>query len=141
MNGRESAGAATEEAWSQVREVLGSLGATLRDHYAAVAGPDGPSEEQVRGALRTLGEAFEQMIESLGSAFRDPAVRDQARKAAGSVVTAIGATFGDVGEELTRVMDADEAAGAHTDVPRFRRGTDSAEGGSSTGPSTGQAGV
>lgn len=118
-DGREDPGAGTEQAWNDVREVVGSLVSRLRDHYATVAGPDGPSEEEVRGALHTLGEAFERVIESFGSALRDPAVREQARRAAGAVVSALGATFGDVGEELARAMRADGEAGGE-EPPVFR---------------------
>jgi hypothetical protein len=121
VDGREDPGAHTEQAWDEVREVVGSLLSGLRDHYATVAGPDGPSEEEVRGALRTLGDAFERVVESIGSALRDPAVREQARKAAGSVVSALGATFGDVGEELSRAMRAEEP-GDDREPAAFRMG-------------------
>lgn len=67
-----------------------------------MAGEEGPSEGDVKDAFRTLGAAFERVMDAVGSAFRDPDVRDQTKQAASSLVSALGATFEELGEELKR---------------------------------------
>jgi hypothetical protein len=92
----------SEEAWNQAREQLASLGDKLAAHYRRLVGEEGPQEEQVRDALRTLGAAFDRVMESLGTAARDPEVRETLRGAATSLASAVGATFSRLGEELRR---------------------------------------
>ncbi len=76
-----------------------------------MADEGGPSEGEVRDALRTLGDAGRRMIDSLGNAMRDPEVREHVRTAAASLVTALGATFSELGRELRTTVEDDGADG------------------------------
>ena len=109
----ESTGGRTaDDPWSEAGEKWSSVSEALRARYRQVAGEDGPSEDDVRGALETLGEAARTVAESFGAAMRDPEVRDQVKGAAASFVSAMGETLSQLGDELTRVRsrDGDTAA-------------------------------
>ena len=83
------------ERWAGIRD-------ELRSKYRDVAGEDGPSEDQVREALNTLGGAAQRLVESVGDAARDPEMRGKLKEVAASLVTALGRTFEDLGDELKR---------------------------------------
>ncbi|GEM_PF-2816629 len=90
-----------EDPWADLSARLGDLGAALRDRYREVS-EDAPEQYEVRDALRTLGAAAEALAASVGSALRDPEVRERLRDAAAGLVTAVGAAFEELGEELAR---------------------------------------
>lgn len=92
----------TEQAWNEAREQLAALGDKLAAHYRRLVGEEGPQEEQVRDALRTLGAAFDRVLESLGAAARDPEVQETLRAAATSLAGVLGTTLSRLGEELRR---------------------------------------
>jgi Flp pilus assembly pilin Flp len=77
----------------------------LKDRYREVVGDDGPSEDQVKDALRTLGTAVQAVFDSVGTAMRDPEVRTQVKDAAAGFMSAVGQTFTDLGSELRRNGD------------------------------------
>jgi enamine deaminase RidA (YjgF/YER057c/UK114 family) len=81
------------------------VGDKLRDRYREMAGEEGPSEEQVREALKTLGNAVQSVFESIGAAMKDPEVRTQVKDAAAGFVSAMGETFKDLGEEIQRTPE------------------------------------
>lgn len=94
--------------WDEAAERFSTLGSKLKEQYRTMAGEEGPSEGDVKDAFRTLGAAFERVMDAVGSAFRDPEVRDQTKQAASSLVTALGATFEELGEELKRATKRGE---------------------------------
>ena len=70
-----------------------------------MSGDGGPSEDEVKSALETLGEAARTVADSVGSAMKDPEVRDQVKDAAASFVTALGETFSQLGDELREARE------------------------------------
>ncbi len=93
------------QAWSRVGDRFAELGRKLAEHYRQAGGDeDRASQEQVATALRTLGEAVERAASSIDQAVRDPAVHEEAKAAAVSLVDALEATFSGVGEELRRAF-------------------------------------
>lgn len=86
--------------WQEVGERWSRLGAKLGDRYRDLAGEDGPTETEVREAIRTIGVAVQSVVEGVSSAMKDPAVREQVREATASLVGALGRTFSELGQEL-----------------------------------------
>lgn len=103
-NEQDQAGPAADP-WSEASQRWSSIGDKLKDRYREMSGEDGPSEDQVRLALETLGDAARAVADSVGSAMKDPAVREQVKDAAASFVTALGQTFSQLGDELRRARD------------------------------------
>ncbi len=97
-----------EDPWTDASNRWISLGDSLKKRYRDLVGDDGPDEEAIRDAVRTLGDAAQSVLSSVGSAMRDPAVRDQLRDAAASLVSALGTTFDQLGDELRRSFDDED---------------------------------
>lgn len=105
---QEDTGTASADPWDEAADRFKTLGEKLREQYREIAGDEGPSEGEVKDAFRTLGSAFERVMDAVGSAFRNPDVRDQTKQAASSLVSALGATFEELGEELKRATKRGE---------------------------------
>ena len=92
----------SQQAWDDVAQQFRSLGRSLQERYREQA----PSEREpadrgaVDAAVRTLTDAVETVIESVGAAVRDTEFRDQAKQAAQSLVDALGATVTDLGDDI-----------------------------------------
>lgn len=93
---------AGEDPWHTVTSEFSGLGRRLRETYRRVAEEDGPSEDQIREALATLGAAWSQVSGSVGAALQNPEVRDHLKAAAGAFASAIGSTVSELGVELRR---------------------------------------
>jgi hypothetical protein len=91
--------------WAEASSRWSSIGDKLKDRYREMSGEGGPSEDEVRSALETLGDAARAVADSVGTAMKDPEVRDQVKDAAASFVTALGQTFSQLGDELRRARD------------------------------------
>jgi hypothetical protein len=91
--------------WAEAGRRWSSIGEKLRDQYRELADEGGPSEDEVRSALETLGDAARAVADSVGSAMKDPEVRDQVKDAAASFVTALGQTFSQLGDELREARE------------------------------------
>lgn len=102
--------------WTEATARWSGISEGFRRRYRDLVGEDGPDEEAVRDAIRTLGEAAQSVVASIGTAMRDPEVRAQVKDAAASLVSALGTTFDELGDELRRTFaeeerDADAGAG------------------------------
>jgi hypothetical protein len=95
--------------WQQAAERWSDVGDKLKDRYRDVVGEEGPSEDQVRQALKTLGSAVQAVFESVGAAMRDPDTRTQVKDAAAGFASAVGQTFSDLGEEIRRTPEPETA--------------------------------
>jgi CRISPR/Cas system type I-B associated protein Csh2 (Cas7 group RAMP superfamily) len=93
-----------DAAWDRVSEQFASLGDRLRQRYEAsdVAAEEPAGAESVQDALRTLGDAAERLATTIGSAVRDPEVQADAKRAASSLMDALGITFSQVSEDIRR---------------------------------------
>lgn len=95
----------SEEAWNEVGEQFKSLGSMFKVHYLAQQNGDRIdvlSDDEVKDALRILGESLKAAFATVGDAFVDPEVRDEARQTAGSVFDALGATFSNLGHDISK---------------------------------------
>lgn len=82
--------------WSELTDDLLGLTDKLRTTYRRAADQSGPSEDQVRDALRTLAGAWNQLAGSVGTAIQDPEVKRHLKKAASSLVNAVGASLSEL---------------------------------------------
>jgi hypothetical protein len=91
---------ALEDPWERLGHQISSLGEKLKTRYRSEAGASGPSEEEVREALRTLGGAWDRVTSALSAAARDEEVRKAARQAATSFAEAIEAALSEIPAHL-----------------------------------------
>jgi len=107
--------------WSELTDDLLGLTDRLRTTYRRAADESGPSEDQVRDALRTLAGAWNQLAGSVGTAIQDPEVKRHLKKAASSLVNAVGASLSELtptpGEETDEETDDYEGAVSHDTGP------------------------
>jgi hypothetical protein len=89
-----------DDAWERLGRQISSLGEKLKSRYRSEAGASGPSEEEVREALRTLGGAWDRVTSALAAAARDEEVRRAARQAANSFAEAIEAALSEIPTHL-----------------------------------------
>lgn len=89
-----------DDPWYQAGERFSSIASKLRDRYAEIVGDDGPDEDEVRDAIKTIGTAAQSLLESISVSMRDPEVRDQVKDASSTFFSAIGQTLSDLGDEL-----------------------------------------
>lgn len=91
--------------WAEAGQRWSSISDKLKDRYREIAGDEGPGEDEIRSALETLGDAARTVADSVGSAMKDPDVREQVKDAAASFVTALGQTFSQLGDELRQARE------------------------------------
>ena len=91
-------------------EQVQSLGRKLNDTYQRSLGDEGPDQDEIKAALRTLGTAWEKVAQAVGTAARDEAVRENMKRAATGFFEAVGAAFSELGSELRRSNVSDETA-------------------------------
>jgi hypothetical protein len=102
----------SDEAWNEVGEQLKTLGAMFKYHYQAQDGADGAefvSEDDVKDALRTLGESIKAAFGTVGDALRDPEIQEEARQTAGSFFDALGATFSEFGDDISKRREREDS--------------------------------
>jgi len=91
--------------WNEAGEKLGELGRKLKVQYESQHGEaQGPSRDELAAAARRVGGAVQDAFEALGTAARDKAVQDDVKQVGKSVVDALGATFGQVSEDVRRAF-------------------------------------
>ena len=92
-------------AWSEAGERLTQLGQKLKTHYEQQHGADGPqTSEELTEAAKRLGSAVQDAFEAIGTAARDKSVQAEVKQVGQSVYDALGATVGQVSEELRRSL-------------------------------------
>ena len=91
----------TRQAWDEVGAGCSDLGGRLKQHFRQARDEDAAEAAE---ALRKLALAVGDAFEAVGNAARDPEVRTEARKVAGSLTDALGATFAGLGGEVRRVF-------------------------------------
>lgn len=92
----------TKQAWDDVSAGASELGGKLRTHFDKARDEDAANAKE---ALRKLAEAVGDAFEAVGNAARDPEVRAEAKKVAGTLGEALGATFAGLGDEVKRVFN------------------------------------
>jgi hypothetical protein len=98
----------SDEAWSDVGEQFKTLGSMFKDHYQNHEGEirvDVVSDEEFKEALHTLGDSVMTAFASIGDAFADQEIRAEARQTVGSFFDALGATFSELGTDISKKAD------------------------------------
>jgi hypothetical protein len=105
-----------DDPWDKMVDQVSSLGRKLRDTYERTMGEAGPDQDDVKAALRTLGNAAEKLAQAVGAAARDAEVRATMKNAATGFFEAVGAAFSDLGSELRRSDSSHEPADIRDDL-------------------------
>jgi hypothetical protein len=111
-------------AWKEAGERLSMLGTSLKtryderraatpepaadaapDHEPAAGGTPAPARDQFAEAAHKVTSAVQEAFEAMGTAARDPEVKDEARQVGRSLVTALSATFAEISDDLRRAAD------------------------------------
>ena len=117
----------SDEAWSEVGEQLRTLGSMFKSHYQNHEGEisvDVVSDDEVKEALRTLGDSVKTAFASIGDAIADREIRTEARQTAGSFFDALGATFSELGSDISKQHDQESPDQPHTDEPTTTEGAE-----------------
>ncbi len=118
-------------AWSDVGARFSALGQKLRSHFEQVrhdeptpGGGSGEGEgattpkqddDALQSALRKLGDAIDGVIDAVGAAVKDPAVKADVKDVGSTLSAAFSKSFAEVSEDLRNAFNR-------------QRGTDGAEG-------------
>lgn len=121
----------TAATWSDVGSRFSALGQNLRTHFdqartaaPADANPDDPSpadtttadataadsaaaaadNDRVREALRKLGDALDGVIDAVGSAVKDPAVKADVKQVGSALSNALSSSFAEVSDDLRKAF-------------------------------------
>ncbi len=104
----------SREAWAEVAEQLNALGSTLKDHYVAgerAQVAEAPTQDELKDALKTLGDAATAALGTVGEAFKDPTIKEEIRATAGSLVNAVGVSVSELGADISAIeLSSDKAA-------------------------------
>lgn len=87
--------------WDRATSQFGDLGDRLKSTYRKVTDGNGPTEDEVRQALATLLDAWNQVAGSISEAIRDPETKEELKKAATSLANAVGTTIVDLSTEFS----------------------------------------
>jgi hypothetical protein len=102
----------SDQAWSKVAEQLGTVGSMVKYHYHAQesdARPEPASQEEVKDALRILGESTLAALGTVGDALKDPEVKVEVRETAGLFLDALGLSVSELGADLSKRTGARES--------------------------------
>lgn len=108
-----------ESAWKEVGEKFTELGYKFRDHYRKLEeerAESGETTEESEQAFKKVSDELDTAFSSVGNAFRDAEVKDDAKAAANSLLAAFGATFQEIGDALQRAIGRTESD-LEADVP------------------------
>jgi hypothetical protein len=97
--------------WTETGATLSGLGAKLKAHYDEQGTASSEqSRQEVGEALARLGEAVREAFETVGAAAKDPAVRDDVKKAATTLTDALVASFEEAGREVREAYERRKGA-------------------------------
>ncbi|GMQ93048.1 MAG: hypothetical protein BMS9Abin12_0525 [Acidimicrobiia bacterium] len=105
----------SDEAWSDVVEQVKKLGSMFKYHYQAQESDEGAeaaSKDDVKDALRTLGESISAAFATVGDAVKDPEVQEEARQTAVSFFTALGTTFSGLADDISKRREQEDLPAA-----------------------------
>ena len=95
--------------WDKMAEQVSSIGRKLRDTYQKSMTDTAPDEQEIKAAVRTLGNAWEKLAQAVGAAARDEEVRATMKSAATGFFEAVGNAFSELGSELRRSDASDKS--------------------------------
>jgi Flp pilus assembly pilin Flp len=91
-------------AWNEVGTQLNALAIKLKLHYEQAASAEAAATQD---ALRKLREALDEAFSAVGTAAKDPAVRDDVRNVGDAFANALSTTFSEVSDELRKAFRRD----------------------------------
>jgi len=94
----------SDVAWDNVAEQFKKLGSVFRHHYETREGAEGAeavSEDEVKEAVRTLGESMKTAFGAVSDAVTDPDLQVEVRQTVGLFFEALGATLSELGTEIS----------------------------------------
>lgn len=97
--------------WKEVADSFAGLGERLRRHLERVSAEGAPERVAVENAVRDLGTAVERVVDAVGGAVRDPAVREDLTRIGRSLSGALATTFAEAGIRLRGPGDGGASAG------------------------------
>lgn len=103
----------SDETWTDVGEQFRKLGSLLKCHYRAqerAEAAEAASEDEVKDVVQALGETLKTALATVGATVKDPAVRDEARETAASFFGALGATFSDLADDISKQSETEESS-------------------------------
>lgn len=119
--------------WREAGEELNDLRDSFRSSYQQ-GSAEGPSRDDVMGALRTLGDAISHIAAGAGNTLKDPQVKQQVKKTTSSAMSAISGILLDLSADLRRRLGEkeehsgqEEGAGADKATPSSDAGSGDAE--------------
>jgi hypothetical protein len=98
-----------DDPWDRLAAQFASLGEKLKSRYREVAGSEGPTDEELKAALRTLGGAWDRVADAVTAAMKDEEVRRSVKQTATSLADAMGAAFNEIPTYLRRRPPAPDA--------------------------------
>ena len=94
-----------KKAWDDVVSEFSGLGLKLKLHLEQARGDkDEPAGKDVNAALKKLAEAIDDAFDAVGTAAKDSAVRNDIKGVGKSLSSALGATFAEVSEDLSKAF-------------------------------------
>jgi ElaB/YqjD/DUF883 family membrane-anchored ribosome-binding protein len=90
----------SKEAWDRFQDDMKAVADQLRKQYEAGAA----ERVDIKAALNKLGDAADEVFESLGRATRDSEIRSNTEKAARSFGAALAETFREIADEITEAV-------------------------------------
>ena len=109
----------SDETWNEVGDGFKKLGSLFKSHYESQDSEETTetvSDEEVKDALRTIGDGLKTAFASIGDAVKDPEVQDEAKQTAKSFFDAIGATFAELGDEISAWREKNKEDEAPTEA-------------------------
>jgi hypothetical protein len=101
-----------KQAWDDVADRFSELALKLKLHFQQAAQPTS-DKESMRRALEGLREALDQAFTSVGTAVKDPAVKEDLVDVAHSLREAFSATFAEASDDLRAAFRGkDESPGS-----------------------------
>jgi hypothetical protein len=129
-------------AWTQAGEQLSGLGSKLKLHYEAQrtdeTGEQARAQDDVKDAVKKLGEAVQDAVDAMGAAARDQAVKDDVKQVGRTLKDALGVTFAEISDELGKAFGKGQQGASGETTPGTT--TDPVYDDPTAGPTTGSAG-
>ena len=102
-----------DDAWNDVGEQFRKLGSVFKEHYEDRGVEDAVevSDEAFEDAMRSVGEGLRAAVGAVGDSINDPELAGDVRDAAGSLFTALGATFSEIGVQISTHRQDETSSG------------------------------
>jgi ElaB/YqjD/DUF883 family membrane-anchored ribosome-binding protein len=94
-----------KDAWTKVGDELSDLGLKLKYHVRQEFSDE--TNDEVKSALKRLGEAVEDTVQAVGNAAKDEAVRQDVKQTGKQLLDALSTTFEEARKGLKNINKQD----------------------------------